>query len=85
MSTLLSPWDPDVEFAIEHSRTRKAVDGYRRNEPKHLVCLACGESVLLTEEPTAGVDYFPHAPRCPQRFARSKWFRERYGRLAGEA
>lgn len=68
----LSPWDPDVEFRIESSETPVDVDGYKIGEPKHLVCLGCGESVLLTETPSAGIDQFPHDKHCPQRYARTE-------------
>jgi hypothetical protein len=68
MSRARSPLDPDVEFAIHRSETSVDDDGYERGEPKHLVCLACGESVPLTEVPSAGVFRFPHTKHCPQRF-----------------
>lgn len=74
----LSPFDPEVEFQLEQSGTSIGVDGYGRWEYKYLTCLGCGESVELTEEPSAGVDDFPHAPTCPYRFAKSEWYREQF-------
>lgn len=79
MSEARTPWDPDVEYIIERSETPVDVDGYKLGEPARLVCGACGEAVPLTPTPSAGVDLFPHKRDCPQRKARSEWYREQRG------
>lgn len=73
-----TPWDAETEYAIERSDSPITVDGYKIGEPKRLVCEACGASVLLTEEPSAGVDDLPHDKRCSQRWARSEWWRRQF-------
>lgn len=65
--------DPDTEFRIVVSEPGDD-DGCRVGEPRELVCDACGESIRLTREPSAGVDDFPHAPDCSQRFTHFHWF-----------
>jgi hypothetical protein len=73
-----TPWEPDTEYRIETSETPVDVDGYKIGEPKRLVCEACGASVLLTEEPSRGIDELGHAPCCPQRYARSEFWTEEF-------
>jgi len=70
--------DPDTHFEIERSETPVNVDGYKVHEPKWLRCAACGASVLLTEEPSPGVDELQHAPNCPQRWVKSEWWAEQF-------
>jgi len=74
----LTPWDPEVKFALVRSVTPVDEDGYKIGEFKYLVCDECQESVLLTEDPSAGVDELPHRPWCPQRFAKSEWWRGQF-------
>jgi hypothetical protein len=71
-----SPFDDDTEYRIEKSGTPPTVDGYAAEEPKYLICECCGARVQLTDGPSAGIDDLPHAPACPQRFARSEWWRD---------
>ena len=73
-----SPFDPETNYVIEESGTPVSEDGYKHNEPRWLVCGECGASVEITPEPSAGVDELPHAPECPQRFARCEWWRETF-------
>jgi len=74
-----SPFDPDTHYRIRRSETPVDVDGYKIGEPKKLVCDECGASVLLTEEPSPGVDDgLPHDPQCSQRWAKTRWWRERF-------
>jgi hypothetical protein len=70
--------DPDTEFELERSDTPVDVDGYKLGEPKQLKCVACGAAVLLTESPTPGVDELQHEPACPQRFVKSRWWRNNF-------
>lgn len=70
-----TPWDPDTEYVLERSDTPVSEDGYKIGEPKRLVCGGCGASVLLTEEPSPGVDDLSHERDCPNRWARSEWWR----------
>jgi hypothetical protein len=72
----MTPWDEGVEWEIVPSETPVDVDGYKIGEPKYLRCAACEVDVLLTEEPSAGVDDIPHDPACPQRWAKSDWWRD---------
>jgi len=65
--------DPDTHFTVKQSDVGDD-DGCRVGEPARLVCDACGESVPLTRDPSAGVDDFPHAPDCDQRFVHWRWF-----------
>lgn len=69
-SKLPSFSDPDTHFSIERSDTPVDVDGYKIGEPMYLVCDYCGARVLLTREPTPGVDEINHdmvdGERCPQ-------------------
>jgi hypothetical protein len=73
-----SPFDAETSYVIEDSGTPVSEDGYKHNEPRWLVCGACGASVELTPEPSAGVDELPHDPDCPQRFAKTHWWREQF-------
>jgi len=74
-----SPADPDTHFSIVTSDSPISVDGYALNEPKELVCDDCGASVLLTPEPSAGIDEFPHKPNCDQRACHWVWWWETFG------
>lgn len=71
-------FDPDTEFVIERSETPVSEDGYKHNEPKYLTCAHCSARELLTEEPSAGVDELQHDPDCPQRWARTPWWRDHF-------
>jgi hypothetical protein len=73
-----SPFDPETHYFLERSQSPRSVDGYRQEEPKRLVCEECGANVRLTEQPSAGVDELGHDPTCPQRYAKSRWWRERF-------
>jgi hypothetical protein len=73
----LSPFDPQTHYDIIESKTPVSEDGYKIHEPKWLRCSECGAQVLLTEEPSRGVDDLSHDVDCPQRFAHSEWYRER--------
>jgi len=74
-----SPFDADTEYEIVDSTTPHTEDGYWPGEPKTLRCGGCGATVQLTAEPTAGIDDgLPHACDCPQRFARSQWWRDHF-------
>lgn len=70
--------DPDVEYEIQRSETPVSVDGYKLGEPKWFACAECGARVLLTEEPSPGLDELQHEPDCSQRFARTEWWREHF-------
>ncbi|WP_197425384.1 hypothetical protein [Halobacterium sp. CBA1126] len=65
-------FDPSTEFEIQRSETPISEDGYKLGEPKYLTCAHCTAQVLLTEEPSPGVDELPHDPGCPQRWARTR-------------
>jgi hypothetical protein len=73
-----SPFDAETTYRIKESGTPVTEDGYKHNEPKWLVCGACGATVELTPEPSAGVDELPHDPDCPQRFARSDYWEQEF-------
>lgn len=73
-----TPWDPETHYRIEESGTPVSEDGYKHNEPKWLVCAACGARVLLTEDPSPGIDEPGHEPACPQRFVKSDWWTEQF-------
>jgi len=79
-----SPFDPDTHFAIVPSDTPVSEDGYKLGEPKRLECDACSASVLLTRQPSAGVDELQHDPDCPQRFVRSDWWAMQFSQLADD-
>lgn len=70
-----TPWDKNTHYRIEKSETPPSEDGYWPGEPKKLVCEGCGTDVLLTEEPSVGVDDLDHDRDCPNRFAKSNWYR----------
>lgn len=71
-------FDPSTEFEIVRSETPVSEDGYKLGEPKYLRCPRCQADVLLTEEPTPGLDELPHAPGCRQRFAKTPWWRDHF-------
>ncbi|MCD2204390.1 hypothetical protein [Halobacterium sp. KA-6] len=71
-------FDPSTEFEIQRSETPISEDGYKLGEPKYLECAHCSARVLLTEEPSPGVDELPHDPDCPQRWARTPWWRDHF-------
>lgn len=75
-----SPWSPETEYEIVRSKTPRSVDGYKKGEPKYLKCAHCGARVLITREPTPGIDEINHdlveGDRCPQWRARSEYWRE---------
>lgn len=72
----LTPWDEETHFEIEASDSPITVDGYAKGEPKELRCEECGASVLLTEDPSPGVDELQHERWCSQRWVRSQWWTE---------
>lgn len=70
----LSFSDPSTHFAIVTSDTPVSVDGLALNEPTgEIHCEACGAQHL-------NVDEIPHAQDCPQRFVRSRWWRDQMRR-----
>lgn len=71
----VSPFDAATVYEIRRSDSPITVDGYKIGEPKRLRCAECGASVLLTPDPSAGVDDLQHDPDCSQRWARSEWWR----------
>lgn len=72
------PWHPDHEYRIETSDSSVTVDGYALGEPKRLSCDYCAASVLLDRDATTpGIDDLQHERGCPNRFARSHWWRAR--------
>lgn len=78
MSSGRTPWDPSTEYRIVESDSPVTVDGYSQGEPKRLECCFCGASVVLDPDPsTPGIDDLSHQAGCPNRFARSEWWRER--------
>jgi hypothetical protein len=77
MTAVRSFSDPSTHFVIEVSETPFTVDGYNRGEPMRLKCEDCGAAVDLDADPeTPGIDDIPHRTGYPQRFVRSRWFRE---------
>ncbi|QRY26390.1 hypothetical protein [Halobacterium sp. BOL4-2] len=73
-----SVYDPSTEFEIARSETPISEDGYKIGEPKYLECAYCSARVLLTEEPSPGIDELQHDPFCGQRFARTTWWQEHF-------
>ena len=73
-----SPFDAGTHYAIERSDTPVNEDGYKLGEPKLLSCDHCSAAVLLTPEPSPGVDELSHDPDCPQRWVRSRWWRDQF-------
>jgi len=75
-----SPWDPETQYSIVKSDTPVNVDGYKIGEPKYLECDECGARVLLTPEPTPGIDELNHqlvdGDRCSQWAAHSEYWEE---------
>lgn len=71
-------YDPSTEFEISRSETPVSKDGYKIGEPKYLECAHCTARVLLTEEPSPGIDELPHDKTCPQRWARTPWWRDHF-------
>lgn len=71
-------FDPSTEFVIERSDTPVSEDSYKLGEPKYLECAHCSARELLTEEPSPGVDELQHELHCPQRFARTPWWRDHF-------
>ncbi|MFW5896200.1 MAG: hypothetical protein ACOCUA_02330 [archaeon] len=82
--SLTTPWSERTHYRIVSSRSPLDEDGYKIGEPKRLECEACGASVQLTEEPSAGVDELPHSPDCLQRWARSEWWTHRFLEADGD-
>ena len=67
--------DPMTHFRISRSESPVSEDGYKIGEPKWLECETCEARVLLTRDPSPGIDELQHQPTCPQRWVRSKWWR----------
>ncbi|MFW5905614.1 MAG: hypothetical protein ACOCUO_02080 [archaeon] len=72
--------DPETHFEIITSDSPVTVDGYALGEPKQLRCEECGATVILTEQPTPGVDELQHRKDCSQRWTRSQWWAEHFDR-----
>ena len=70
--------DPETTFELVRSSTPVSEDGYKLGEPKFVRCTECGADVLLTEEPSPGIDELGHTPQCGQRYVRSRWWREQF-------
>ncbi len=70
--------DPSTEFELVASSTPISEDGYKLGEPKLVRCSECGADVLLTEDPSPGIDELSHAPGCSQRFVRSRWWQQQF-------
>jgi hypothetical protein len=68
--------DPQTTFELVRSETPISEDGYKLGEPKLVRCGECGADVLLTEDPSPGIDELGHDPRCSQRWVRSRWWVE---------
>jgi hypothetical protein len=68
-----SVYDPETEFVLVRSETPVTVDGVAMNAPTGEVkCAECGQVAK-------NVDEIPHEQDCGQRFARTDWWRERFG------
>lgn len=78
MGGFRSALDPETHFEIVRSETPITEDGYKIGEPKLLECEECGASVLLTEDPSPGIDELGHEPDCPQRYARTATWRDAF-------
>jgi|GEM_PF-1807465 len=83
MQNFQSVYDRRTQFEIVRSESPVSEDGYKIGEPKLLQCDACGASVLLTEEPSPGIDELQHERDCPQRYARTDSWREAFLGTAG--
>ncbi len=70
--------DPETHFEIVRSNTPVSEDGYKLGEPKFVRCVECDADVLLTEEPTPGIDELQHEKHCSQRWVRSQWWQEQF-------
>jgi len=70
--------DPETHFELVASSTPISEDGYKLGEPKFVRCVECGADVLLTEEPSPGIDEIGHEKDCPQRWVRSRWWRKQF-------
>lgn len=70
--------DEETRFAIVESDSPVSVDGYALGEPKTLRCVECGAEVLLTPEPSRGIDELGHEGSCPQRWVRSRWWQRKF-------
>ena len=67
-----TPWDPDTEYDVIRSETPVDDDGFKIGEPTGEVkCHECG---AVAEN----IDELPHDPDCPQRFAKSDFWRDRF-------
>lgn len=76
-----NPFEGDTQYKIELSGTPSSDDGLNPTEPKWLKCDHCTAKERITREPSPGVDELAHDPGCPQRFARSDWWREQFQEL----
>lgn len=70
--------DPETHFEIVHSDSPITEDGYKIGEPKFIRCPECGADVLLTEEPSPGIDEIGHYPNCDQRLVKSRWWQRQF-------
>lgn len=78
---MVDPLDPGTHYDLVASHTPPTVDGYANGETKWLVCEMCGASLLLTAEPSPGIDEMDHdelpsGEPCPQAGATSAFARE---------
>jgi hypothetical protein len=59
---------PDTHFHLIRSDTPRTVDGFKPGEPTgEIRCDECGRDA-------ENIDEIPHAPDCPQRWVRSRWW-----------
>ena len=63
---------PDTEYRIVRSDTPVWDDGFKVGEPTgEIECCACGRSAL-------NIDEIPHRQDCPQRWARTDFWRDQF-------
>lgn len=64
--------DRDTEYRVVRSETSIDIDGFRVGEPTgEIECCACGRSAM-------NIDEIPHTQECPQRWARTEYWRQRF-------
>lgn len=63
---------PDTEYKLIRSDTPIWDDGFKMGEPTgEIKCEACGRSHM-------NIDEIPHAKDCPQRWAKTDYWRDRF-------
>lgn len=65
MPTDSCPEDPDHEYRIITSETNRHDDGYERGEPKRFDCIHCSATMIITPDPTPGLEWQSHEQWCP--------------------